>query len=62
MAQYRIELRSGTIRSITADNVHTSEQGHIKLLNGKGRDAELVAFYNAADVVSVEVEGAKQAN
>lgn len=51
---YKVTLRDHSTREHTADNVHVTSQGNVKLLNGKGHAAELVAFYNTADVVSVE--------
>lgn len=58
MSRYEIVLRGPTgsreTRSIEADDVHVTAQGNVKLLNGKGRDAVLVAFFNATDVVALE--------
>lgn len=54
--KYVVKLRSGLSETIEADNVHVTAQGNIKLLNGKGINATLVAFFNAGDVVSVIVQ------
>ena len=54
--KYVVTLRSGSEQTITAENVHVTAQGNVKLLNGKGSNAELVAFFNAGDVQSVVVE------
>lgn len=43
----------------TADDVQISPQGHAKFLNGRGRDAVLVAFYNVEDVISISNEESK---
>lgn len=53
--QYKVVLRDHSEKIIPADNVHVTAQGNVKLLNGSGSRAELVAFYNASDVISVEV-------
>lgn len=58
MAKYVIVIRgiAGCREECTveAQNVHIEASGHIKFLDGKGKDAELVAFFNASDVVSVK--------
>lgn len=54
--KYVVKLRSGLTETIEAENVHVTAQGNIKLLNGKGASATLVAFFNAGDVVSVVVQ------
>lgn len=60
MAKYTVTLRGscGTRETceVVAQNVHIEASGHIKFLDGKGRDAELVAFFNASDVVSVKAD------
>lgn len=52
--KYQINLRNGENKQHSAENVHVTAQGNVKLLNGHGPQAQLVAFYNAADVISVE--------
>lgn len=58
MAKYTVVTRgiSGARDEcqVEAQNVHIEASGHIKFLDGKGKDAELVAFFNASDVVSVK--------
>jgi len=56
MTTYKISLRQGTTSTVVAEDVHVSAQGHIKFLNGKGKDAKLVAFFNPSDVISIQTE------
>lgn len=51
--KYTVNLRDRNPQTLTAENVHVTPTGGIKLLNGEGRHAVLVAFFGAADVVSV---------
>lgn len=53
MSKFKVALRAGQLVEIEADDVHVTAQGNVKFLNGKKADATLVAFFNAADVVSV---------
>lgn len=53
MNNYNVTLRDGHQQKIQAENVHVTPQGNVKLLNGKGDSAVLVAFFNAYDVISV---------
>ena len=59
MAKYRITLRgvagAREVHEVSAENIHVVD-GAVKLLNGKGPSAVLVAFYNAADLVSVVLD------
>lgn len=51
--KYTVNLRNQNPQTVCAENVHVTPTGGIKLLNGDGRSAVLVAFFNAADVISV---------
>lgn len=53
MAKYKVTQRNGSAVEVESDDVHVTAQGNVKFLNGKKADATLVAFFNAADVVSV---------
>lgn len=57
MATFKVVLRgpNGTRENVEhkCDDVHITVDGNVKLLNKiDGKPAELVAFYNAMDVVS----------
>lgn len=54
MNTYQVTLHNGNIKTIQAENVHCEACGNIKLLNGKGKDAVLVAFYPVSSIMSVE--------
>lgn len=58
MAKYTVVIRGipGCREEciVEAQHVHIEASGHVMFLDGKGKDAELVAFFNASDVVSVK--------
>lgn len=52
--KYKVKLRDSSTVEVESENVHVTAQGNIKFLNGKNKDATLVAFFNASDVVHVQ--------
>lgn len=58
MNTYHVTLIDRTVKVVNAENVHCEACGNIKFLNGKGRDAVLVAFYPVATLFSVEKQDA----
>lgn len=54
MNTYQVTMYDKSVKTIQAENVYCEACGNIKLLNGKGKDAVLVAFYPVSSILSVE--------
>lgn len=49
MTAYNVTLSNGEFHQVTAAVVHITEQG-VKFLDGQGRSAAVIAFYNHQQV------------